>query len=76
MEIDTSNIIKNSFIFAFLISGTYFIIRGILNASITGAIIRTKNTSISIILGTMFLVVTLALTYHKDHEYKEQLKLR
>ncbi len=78
MEIktDPNSIVKNSFIFAFLIGGTYFIIRGILNASVTGAVIGTKDASISILLGTIFFIGTLALTYHKDQEYKQQLRQR
>ncbi len=67
-------IVKNSFIFAFLVSGAYFIFNGIIKASVTGAVIGANESSFSILLGVALFVVTLVLVYHKDKAYQDATK--
>ncbi len=73
MEHNINSILKKSAIFAFLVSGTYFIIKSLFEPSVLGATIGTQTTSYSIMIGITLFMVTLAISFHHDKDYKSEL---
>ena len=73
MEHNINSILKKSAIFAFLASGAYFIIKSLFEPSVLGATIGTQSTSYSIMIGITLFMITLAISFHHDKEYKAEL---
>lgn len=65
--------IKTIVILAFLISGSFFMIKAVAIPSITGSVVGAQAASNSILVGITSFLIALALAFHKDNELKKHI---
>jgi len=62
-EVDLFSVLKKALVLASLISGIFFIIRGLVNPSVTGAIVGGNASNPEIVFGVVLFLLALTISH-------------